>query len=135
MPTSTTTTANNAERLRIVKINPRGCGEEVNRIKVCRKSDLVREKKDAKNPEKWREQSPYWAFTRDNGGRSVGMTSAHYYSTWADPNFFQTFANSIFWVLEMEIPEEGVDIATPTEQELDLMMKQVEKRKKTKGDK
>ena len=89
-------------------------------------------KKDAKNPEKWREQSPFWAFTRDNGGRSVGMTSAHYYSTWADPNFFQTFVNSIYWTLNMEIPEAGVDIPTPTQEELDLMMKQVAEEKKSK---
>jgi hypothetical protein len=39
-----------AERLGIVKINPRGSREEVNRIKVCRKSDLEREK-DIKTPE------------------------------------------------------------------------------------
>lgn len=90
-------------------------------------------KKDAKHPEKWREQSPYWAFTRDNGGRSVGMTSAHYYSTWADPNFFQTFANSIFWTLNMEIPKEGVDIATPTQEELDLIMKKVAEKKVETG--
>ncbi len=87
-------------------------------------------KKDAKDKEKWREQSPYWAFTRDNGGRSVGMTSAHYYCTWAHPEFFQTFANSIFWTLNMEIPKDGVDIATPTQEELDLMMKKVAEEKK-----
>ena len=46
------------------------------------------------------------------------MTSAHMWHTWANPNFFQTFTNSIFWTLEMEIPKEGVDIATPTHEEL-----------------
>ena len=87
-------------------------------------------KKDAKNKEKWREQSPYWAFTRDNGGRSVGMTSAHYYSTWAHKEFFQTFVNSIFWTLNMEIPKDGVDIATPTQEELDELMKKIAEEKK-----
>ena len=89
-------------------------------------------KKDAKNKEKWREQSPYWAFTRDNGGRSVGMTSAHYYATWAHPEFFQTFVNSIFWTLNLEIPKEGVDISTPTQEEMDLMMKIMAKPKARK---
>ena len=37
---------NDADRLGIIKINPRGRHEEVNRIKVCRRSDLEREKKE-----------------------------------------------------------------------------------------
>lgn len=80
-------------------------------------------KADGSKKEKWRKQSPYWAFTRANEGRSIGMTSAHHYVTWSNPEFFQTFVNSIFWTLNMEIPKEGVDIATPTQEELDLMMK------------
>jgi hypothetical protein len=66
----------------------------------------------------WREQACYWSFTRENGGRSVAMTSAHMYHTWANPHFFKNFANSIFWTLNLKIPEEGVDIATPTLEEL-----------------
>ena len=73
---------------------------------------------DMDNKEKWRDQAVYWAFTRDDGGRSVAMTSAHFYHTWANPNFFQSFANSLFWTLNMEVPEEGVDIATPSLEEL-----------------
>ena len=47
-----------AERLGIVKINLRGSREEVNRIKVCRKADLKREKGESKDPvkEKMREK-------------------------------------------------------------------------------
>ena len=41
-----------AERLGIVKINLRGSREEVNRIKVCRKADLKREKGESKDPVK-----------------------------------------------------------------------------------
>ena len=73
---------------------------------------------DMKNKENWREQAVYWAKTREDGGRSVAMTSAHMYHTWANPHFFQSFANSVFWTLNMEIPEKGVDIATPTLKEL-----------------
>ncbi len=68
--------------------------------------------------ENWRDQAVYWSFERANGGRSVAMTSAHFYHTWANPNFFQSFANSVFWTLGLEVPEEGVDIKTPTVDEL-----------------
>ena len=66
----------------------------------------------------WREQAVYWSFERENEGRSVAMTSAHFYRTWMNPHFFQSFANSVFWTLGMDVPEEGVDIPTPTAEEL-----------------
>lgn len=65
-----------------------------------------------------RDQACYWSFVREGGGRSVAMTSAHMYHTWANPHFFQSFANSIFWTLSLQVPESGVDIATPTLEEL-----------------
>ena len=46
---------NDAKRLGIVKINLRGSREEVNRIKVCRKSELKKKKGEAENPEKEKE--------------------------------------------------------------------------------
>lgn len=73
---------------------------------------------DIPNEANWRDQACYWSFERENGGRSVAMTSAHMYHTWANPHFFQSFVNSIFWTLEMEVPEGGVEIATPTLEEL-----------------
>ena len=69
---------------------------------------------DQDNKENWRDQPVYWSFERENEGRSVAMTSAHFYHTWANPHFFQSFANSIFWTLEMKVPEKGVEIKTPT---------------------
>ena len=73
---------------------------------------------DMENKENWREQAVYWSFERENEGRSVAMTSAHFYRTWANPHFFQSFANSVFWTLELDVPEEGVKIPTPTKEEL-----------------
>lgn len=73
---------------------------------------------DMENKENWRDQAVYWSFNRENGGRSVAMTSAHFYHTWSNPHFFQTFANSIFWTADLEVPEKGVEIATPTLEEL-----------------
>ena len=95
-------------------------------------TDAPSSRADANKKEKWRKQSPYWAFTRANGGRSVGMTSAHNYVTWAHPEFFQTFVNSMFWTLNMEIPNDGVDIPTPTQEELDKMMEMMAKANKKK---
>ena len=40
------------------------------------------------------------------------------YHNWANANFFKTFANSLFWTLNLDVPEDGVDIATPTVEEL-----------------
>lgn len=73
---------------------------------------------DMKNKVNWRDQAVYWSFERENGGRSVAMTSAHFYHTWANPHFFQSFTNSIFWALKLDVPKEGVEIATPTLDEL-----------------
>lgn len=73
---------------------------------------------DMDNKANWRDQAVYWSFERDNGGRSVAMTSAHFYHTWANPHFFQSFTNSIFWVLGLEVPKDGVQINTPTVDEL-----------------
>ena len=92
-------------------------------------ADAPGSRADANKKEKWREQSPFWAFTRANQGRSVGMTSAHNYATWAHPDFFQTFVNSMFWTLNMPIPEAGVDISTPTMADLALIMTQMAKKK------
>ena len=74
--------------------------------------------KDQKNPETFREQAVYWAFEREDTGRSIAMTSAHMYHSWANPHFFKTFANSVLWTLNMEVPENGSDIVPPTFEEL-----------------
>ena len=47
---------------------------------------------DMNNKDNWRDQAVYWSFTRKDGGRSVAMTSAHMWHTWANPNFFQSFS-------------------------------------------
>ncbi|MDP0490495.1 MAG: ThuA domain-containing protein [Verrucomicrobiota bacterium JB023] len=73
---------------------------------------------DMDNKDNWRRQPVYWSFERENEGRSVAMTSAHFYRTWANPHFFQTFANSVFWTLGLDVPENGVDMPTPTQEEL-----------------
>ena len=76
--------------------------------------------------EQYREQPVYWACEREDEGRSVALTSAHMYHTWANPHFFKTFANSILWTLKLPIPEEGADMETPTLEELLEMSNKVQ---------
>ena len=73
------------------------------------------EDKEKKN---WREQAIFWSFEREDGSRSVATTGAHFYRTWMNPAFFQSFANSVFWTLDMDVPEDGVAIPPPTAEEL-----------------
>lgn len=80
------------------------------------KAPSVRE--DIEDTSKWRVQPTYWAYDREDGGRSVGLTSAHFYHTWANPHFFKTFTNSILWTLNEEVPAEGANIPTPSLKEL-----------------
>lgn len=88
------------------------------RVTVLHSGSAPSHRSDMNKKKNWRDQAVYWSFTRNNGGRSVAMTSAHMYHTWSNPHFFQTFANSIFWALKMDIPADGVDIPTPTLKEL-----------------
>jgi len=74
----------------------------------------------------WRVQPTYWAYDREDGGRSVAMTSAHMYHTWANPHFFKSFMNSIFWTMNLPVPEGGVDLAPPTLERLVSVSSQVQ---------
>lgn len=76
---------------------------------------------DIKHNDRWTQQPCYWAFQRDDSGRSVAMTSAHMYHTWANKHFFQTFMNSVFWAAGLDVPANGVEISTPTIKELKSM--------------
>ena len=97
---------------------PEGRNPGSDKVTFLHSGNAPSHRSDMDNKANWRDQAVYWSFTRENGGRSVAMTSAHMYHTWANAHFFQSFTNSIFWTLNMEIPEEGVDIPTPTLEEL-----------------
>lgn len=88
------------------------------RVTFLHKGKAPSHSSDMQNKANWRDQAVYWSFTRENGGRSVAMTSAHFYHTWANRHFFQSVANSVFWTLNLEVPKDGVGIATPTLDEL-----------------
>lgn len=82
------------------------------------------------NEDKYREQASYWAYEREDGGRSIAMTSAHMYHSWANPHYFRTFTNSVLWTLNLPIPEEGAPLPQPTLDDLRAMSGQVQIHKK-----
>lgn len=76
---------------------------------------------DTEEKKNWRIQPVFWAYDREDGGRSVAMTSAHMYHTWANPHFYKSFTNSILWTLGLEVPENGANLPTPTLEDLQAM--------------
>jgi len=63
-------------------------------------------------------QTVGWAYERPNGGRGLGFTGGHYHKSWQDDNFRKVVLNAILWTAQVEVPEEGLDSKTPTDQDL-----------------
>ena len=60
-----------------------------------------------------------WAFVRGDGkGRGFGFTGAHFHNNWANDNARKVVLNAIVWTANIEVPEDGIASATPTEAEL-----------------
>ena len=61
-----------------------------------------------------------WAFVRGDGkGRGFGFTGAHFHNNWANDNVRKVVLNAIVWTAKVEVPENGIESATPTETELE----------------
>lgn len=88
------------------------------RVTVIHSADAPSHKSDMDRKRNWRDQPVFWAYDREDGGRSVAMTSAHFYHTWANPHFFKSVMNSVFWTMGATIPRDGMDVETPTFDEL-----------------
>ena len=59
-----------------------------------------------------------WAFDRPGGGRGFGFSGGHFHENWADDNFRKVVLNGIVWSANLEVPEDGVNSPTPTEEEM-----------------
>ncbi|MEM7014765.1 MAG: ThuA domain-containing protein, partial [Verrucomicrobiota bacterium] len=60
-----------------------------------------------------------WAYERPDGkGRGFGFTGAHNHKSWQDDNFRKVMLNAILWTAHVEVPENGVDSPSPTDEEL-----------------
>ncbi len=60
-----------------------------------------------------------WAYDRPAGGRSFGFTGGHFHANWQDDNFRKIVLNAIVWTTGLDVPDEGMKSATPTQEELE----------------
>lgn len=70
-------------------------------------------------------QTLAWAYTRRDGGRGFGFTGGHIHNNWKNDDFRKLVLNAVTWIAGIEVPENGVLSATPTQAELDSLTKQV----------
>ena len=52
-----------------------------------------------------------WSVERNDGGRGVGFTGAHFHSNFADDGFRKLVLNAVAWTAGVDIPEKGLSIA------------------------
>lgn len=63
-----------------------------------------------------------WAYERGpdyNNGRGFGFTGLHSHWNWKDDSFRKVVLNAVAWVAQIDIPENGIEIKTPTQEELE----------------
>lgn len=64
-----------------------------------------------------------WAYTRPNGGRSVGFTGGHTHNNWMIDDFRKLVLNAIVWMAKIKIPKNGIETPTPSQTEMDALLK------------
>ncbi len=74
------------------------------------------------------EQHVAWAFDRPDGGRSFGFTGGHYHKSWQHDDVRKLVLNAICWTAKMDIPEEGIESPTPTDEEMEANLDDKKKR-------
>jgi len=60
-----------------------------------------------------------WSVKRDDGGRGVGFTGAHFHANFGDDGFRKLVLNAVAWTAGIDIPEKGLVSHRPDETELD----------------
>jgi len=73
----------------------------------------VRKKVANKEP-----QHVAWAYERKGKGRSFGFTGGHYHRSWQHDDIRKLVINAILWTAHEEIPKNGFDSPTPTDEEM-----------------
>jgi type 1 glutamine amidotransferase len=82
-------------------------------------------------------QHVMWVFDRPEeigGGRGFGFSGGHFHKNWQNDSQRRVVLNAIAWIAGMDIPEEGIPSATPTDEEMtaNLDVKQPRKPRKQK---
>ncbi len=70
-----------------------------------------------------------WAYKRPGGGgRGFGFTGGHWHWNWAHDDVRRLVLNGLVWVAGADVPEGGVDTATPEITDLEATMRPTSKR-------
>ncbi|MEM1294575.1 MAG: ThuA domain-containing protein [Verrucomicrobiota bacterium] len=60
-----------------------------------------------------------WAYQRPDGkGRGFGFTGAHHHVSWQNDMFRKVVLNAILWTAHVDVPANGVESPTPSDEEL-----------------
>ncbi len=70
-----------------------------------------------------------WVYDRKDGGRGFGFTGGHYHRNWQNDSHRKTVLNAIAWIAGVEVPENGVDTPTPSDE---IMAKNLDPKKPRK---
>ena len=60
-----------------------------------------------------------WSVERNDGGRGVGFTGAHFHYNFGNDGFRKLVLNAVAWTAGLEIPKNGLVTHRPDELELD----------------
>lgn len=59
-----------------------------------------------------------WIAENENGSRGFGFTGAHFHRNWRDDNFRKMVLNAIAWIAKAEVPANGIETRTPSDDEM-----------------
>lgn len=59
-----------------------------------------------------------WCRERPDGGRGFGFTGGHYHKNWGEDHLRKFILNAIAWTAKVEIPTDGIDTPSPSDEEL-----------------
>jgi type 1 glutamine amidotransferase len=68
------------------------------------------------------DQIPLWAFERKDGGRSIGATFGHSYSSWKNDDYRKLVLNAIVWTAKIKVPKDGVESIYLDEAEVEKVL-------------
>jgi hypothetical protein len=62
-----------------------------------------------------KEEMLAWAYTRPEGGRSVGFSGLHYHENWKNEVYRRFVAQAILWAMKEKVPAGGVNVDLPAD--------------------
>jgi len=67
------------------------------------------------------ERTIFWSFERERGGRSLGITMCHIHKNfWMNESIRKQMVNGVAWIAGLDVPPEGFDALSLTEEQLNL---------------